>query len=156
MSAVDPVALLDAPLLARLRAGYCPEAMVAANVAATERAAPELAAFGHALDDAFYGAAAREVLLPRERELALVSVLVQAGSALSLAVHLYWALMEGVEPAALRRVIGLAACYAGFARLSFGLFTFERLACCLHQLPEHESSSERVLGALITELGRPT
>jgi alkylhydroperoxidase/carboxymuconolactone decarboxylase family protein YurZ len=125
----DLQSLLGVEQLQALRGDYDAEAMVAANVQAVSALVPQFASWNQAVGETFYGP--RSPLAPAERERCLVTLLIQQGSPVPLAIHMYWALMEGVEVDELVQIVGLTACYAGMPRLAFGLQTLQRLLLVL-------------------------
>ena len=120
MAASDFTHILDEEDLARLRAQFDAAALIRANVEMMARAYPPLEAWGEATAQVFYGTSP---LSARDRELSLISILVLNASELSLAYHIYWALMEGVTSAEICQVMGLAGCYAGMPVMVRGLTT---------------------------------
>lgn len=106
--------------IAHLRQAFDGKALIEANVVAMEAAYAPLKAWGEATSAVFYG---DEPLAPRERELCLIVLLSVNAPEISLADHIYWALMEGATPAAICQALSLAGCYAGMPAMTRGMMT---------------------------------
>jgi alkylhydroperoxidase/carboxymuconolactone decarboxylase family protein YurZ len=57
-------------------------------------------------------------LRPADRERCLLAILGMSGAPVSLGIHVYWALMEGVTVEEICHIQTLSACYAGVPALS--------------------------------------
>lgn len=111
--------------LGALRQGYDRASMTSAMVTAIEGRYPPLAAWNREIERLFY----REdsPLAPRDRERCLIALLAQSGPPLSLAVHLYWGLMEGMCADEICHTLTLTACYGGVPRLAEAFPALERV-----------------------------
>jgi len=83
----------------------------------------------------------------------LIAVLTNTGPQLSLAIHVYWGLMEGLTVDEICHTAGLAASYGGVPRLALSLPVIDRVLSQLEQLDGH-LGSERVLQVLLGSFGR--
>jgi alkylhydroperoxidase/carboxymuconolactone decarboxylase family protein YurZ len=147
----DPRMLLDEERLRRLRAAYDSKAMSAANVAAFAQVHPALHPWIEETAATFFERPSS--LSPRDRERCIVALLAYTGPPLSLAVHIYWALMEGVSVDEVCHTIGLVACYGGLPKCAQGLLVAERLATLLRDVAElQHPDAAQVVAALIREL----
>jgi alkylhydroperoxidase/carboxymuconolactone decarboxylase family protein YurZ len=149
----DLTTLLPEATLARLRAGYSHDAMVAANLAAVERVAPQLASWNAAIAAPFYDTKA--ILKPIDRERCLIALIATSGPPISLAMHVYWGLMEGLGVEEILHILALTGCYGGLPRTMFGIETMHRTlrALAAVDLEEHTDSPAAVR-ALLAELAR--
>lgn len=145
----DLTQLLGDRPLARLRQAYSPEVMRTAMLRAIGEGYPPLHTWNEAIAKTFYDTA--EPLSAANRERCLIALLTQTGPQLSLAIHVYWGLMEGLSAAEVCHIVGLAACYGGVPRLALGLPVVERTLQILSSLPDESVDSQSVLLALLAE-----
>ena len=68
----------------------------------------------------------------RERELCLITLLSAQAMGLELAVHIYWGLMEGLDPSQIAALVTLVGVYAGLDRFNaaLGVMTSTMRALC--------------------------
>lgn len=125
--------IVTEPTLRALRTAYSPEAMLAANLAAVSRVAPQLAAWNDAIAATFYGPTSP--LTPRERERCLITLITTTGPGVCLAMHVYWGLMEGIGIDEMIFLVGLAGCYGGLPKATFGIDVMHRVLVALSTLP---------------------
>jgi alkylhydroperoxidase/carboxymuconolactone decarboxylase family protein YurZ len=144
------VALTQGQLEA-LRNAYDAGAMRNAMLAAISNSYPALDNWNRAIDATFYQS--DRPLAPRDRERCLIAILSLGSPPLSLAIHVYWGLMEGLGVDELRHVVALAACYGGVPRLAHGLPIVDRVVALLTRCVDRGTvSSAAVLFALLEEL----
>ena len=88
-------------------------------------------------------------LSPREREIALIAILSSQRAKLELAIHIYWGLMENLDPPHLAALLMASGMYAGISVQSSGL---DVMQATMQALEDHyrESSTEHE-GALDIE-----
>lgn len=145
----DVTQMLTSEEIDRLRRAFDGAGLVKANVVAMEAAYAPLRAWGEAAS-MFYDDGP---LTARERELCLIVLLSVNAPEISLADHVYWALMEGATPAAICQAVGLAGCYAGMPALTRGMMTTIKVFNVLKRMaaaPDH--GAERVFAELMREL----
>lgn len=133
--------------LAALRAGYSHEAMLAANLAAIQRVAPQLATWNDSIGATFYGASSP--LAPRERERCLIALITNIGPGVCLAMHVYWGLMEGIDVDEMVHLVALAGCYGGLPRATFGMQVIHRTLIALSSLPSAHNTPNDAVGAIV-------
>jgi alkylhydroperoxidase/carboxymuconolactone decarboxylase family protein YurZ len=76
-------------------------------------------------------------LAQRDREIALIMLLaMRTGSTVQFAVHVYWGLMVGLEPAELGELLLLGGAYGGLDSYTSGLGTLSRTLGTLKQLAQ--------------------
>jgi alkylhydroperoxidase/carboxymuconolactone decarboxylase family protein YurZ len=121
----------DATLKA-MRASYSHDAMLAANLAAIGRVAPQLSSWNRSIAATFYGPTSP--LAPRERERCLIAIITNIGPGVCLAMHVYWGLMEGIDIDEMIHVVGLAGCYGGLPRATFGMEVIHHVLNALSRL----------------------
>jgi alkylhydroperoxidase/carboxymuconolactone decarboxylase family protein YurZ len=133
VSTVDLSALVSTDTLQRFKESYSPAFMLAASRAAV--AAPHPAASG--LVEWVMGYLYDGVhLKPVDRERTLIAVLASqsTSSSFTLAVHLYWGLMEGLPVAEIADTLCLSATYTGLPHYAAGLTTFQKTLQVLSSL----------------------
>jgi alkylhydroperoxidase/carboxymuconolactone decarboxylase family protein YurZ len=139
--------------LQQLRAAYDPSVMRAAMLETIVRSYPPLDEWNRAIASTFYGETSP--ISARDRERCLIALLTQSGAELSLAIHVYWGLMEGMPVAEVAHTIGLAASYSGVPRLAFGLPLLERVLTRLAAVdPANGYGSARILRILLDSFTR--
>jgi alkylhydroperoxidase/carboxymuconolactone decarboxylase family protein YurZ len=95
----------------------------------------------------------RSVLDPCDRERCIIALLTVNGLASSLAIHIYWGLMEGMTIAEVCETIGLVGAYAGVPRVAFGLTVLQRVLGILGtSLENSRSRSDVIVSTFIAEL----
>jgi alkylhydroperoxidase/carboxymuconolactone decarboxylase family protein YurZ len=138
------------PALGSLRQAYDPKAMSAANVVALSAAFPALKAWAEATSATFFedpGA-----LAPKDRERCIVTLLAYDGPGMSLAVHVYWGLMEGLSPLEVCQAVSLAGCYGGLPSCARGLLVTQRVMLLLSRCVEAGTCTpHQILDAIIRE-----
>jgi len=144
----DLGAILEAERLGALRAAYDHDAMIGANVRAVARMVPRLGAWNEEIGRTFYGRSGP--LAPADRERCLIALIGSTGPALPLAVHMYWALMEGVGVEEIVQIVGLAACYGGLRQLALGLEVLDRMLRLMNEMAaKSRRDPDAVLEALL-------
>jgi alkylhydroperoxidase/carboxymuconolactone decarboxylase family protein YurZ len=118
-----------------------------------------------AIYDAFYNGlvddnaqppAPREALSVQDRERCIVALLASQGGGLTLALHAYIALMEGVEPGEIANIILLAGIYTGVNRFAIGLLQAKSVLVLLaRQVRASKPVNPMALWATIAEAFRP-
>lgn len=111
--------------LARLRAQYSAEYLLAVSRNSVEAPHPPAAGFAQWVVGYLYDA---RHLKPADRERTLVALLASQSAApsLMLSIHLYWGLMEGLGVVELADVLALSGAYTGLPRYTAGLITLRR------------------------------
>lgn len=111
-SPIPPLdALLPPAALARLRAGYDEAAMLHGADMAVKYPYPPAGPWTDPPGDMFYRT---KPLLPhKKREMVLLATLTGQRAYSELAVHVYWGLMEGLEPDEIANVLLLTSMYTG-------------------------------------------
>ncbi len=146
-------ALTDAQLDA-LRAHYDAALMFAASRAAIAVPHPPSAGYVNWIIDNLYSP---ERMAPRDRERTLVALLASQTLAPSrlLAVHLYWALMEGLPLPELCDTLSLAGVYTGLPHFTAALSTLRTTVDALTELlakPGVTPDTRAVVAALSAKL----
>lgn len=91
-----------------------------------------------------------EPLSHRDRERCLIAVLAGRQEALTLGVHIYWGLMEGLSPEEVSQTLVLAGAYQGIPVYATGLLVLEKTTAMLKGLAaESAVDSVSVLQAFI-------
>jgi alkylhydroperoxidase/carboxymuconolactone decarboxylase family protein YurZ len=148
----ESTATLDENILLRFRSAFDPNRMSSANVAALARAHPKMRAWAEETTATFFGPTS--VLSARDRERCIIALLVGTGTPLSLAVHIYWGLMEGITLEEVRETIALVVCYAGLPRCAQGLLVLDRVSRVLVDAAEvNMVAPEDVLQTLVEAFG---
>jgi alkylhydroperoxidase/carboxymuconolactone decarboxylase family protein YurZ len=133
--------------LAQLRAAYDRKVMNAAMLEAIAEGYPALLEWNQAIGSTFY--ASQQPLAAKDRERCMIALLTQSGPPMSLAIHVYWGLMEGLSVEEICHVAALAACYAGVSRLAVALPVIDRTLGVLAQVLEGQLQSTAVLRVLV-------
>lgn len=150
MTSKDSTHILEDDELQRLRSAFDAGALLRANVELMGEAYAPLRAWGEATSAVFYSP---DPLAARERELCLIVILAMNAPEISLAYHVYWALMEGVTPAEICQALGLAGCYAGMPVMVRGITTARRVFTALKRIAAgSEHGSAHVFEQLLREL----
>jgi alkylhydroperoxidase/carboxymuconolactone decarboxylase family protein YurZ len=137
----------DDEMIRELRAAFDPRVMAAVNVGAFVERMPPLAAWARVTSDTFFDN--DFAMAAKDRERCIVALLAYTGPPLSLAVHVYWALMEGVSPEEVCAAVSLAGCYGGLPKAAQGLLVLEATAALLHDV---SASQDRGPGAVLSAL----
>ena len=146
----DISSILAPDKLAALRAAYDHDAMIAAEVEAISIVAPQLAGWNQQIGRTFFNTGGS--LAPIQRERCLISIIAITGPPVSLCLHIYWGLMEGLSVRDLVDVIGLVGCYGGLPRAAFALETTSRVVAALNKVPANaDLSAASVVAFLIRE-----
>ena len=130
--------ILSSSQLSALRAAYDPEAMRAAMIRTIAEPYPPLGPWNEAIAATFYDAASPLKAVDRER--CLLAILSSANVPTSLAIHVYWGLMEGLSVEEICHIQTLAACYSGVPSLSRSLPALHET---LHVLAKISETTER-------------
>ncbi len=120
--------MIEPAQLDKLRQAYDPALAVGAAKAALAQADPDGAAYLGAFIEEMYKP---EPLAPRDRERCMVVMLAARQESFTLAVHLYWGLMEGLELPEIRQTLVLAGGFTGISTYSMGLATLKKTAAAL-------------------------
>lgn len=144
--------MLSASKLDLLRSKYEPAFMVKSNVEAIAAIAPRYVGWNEAVGATFYAPDAP--VKPIDRERCLIALLTISGPEISLALHVYWGLMEGLSVEEIAHVAALAGCYGGLPRSMFGLQTIHRTLDALARIDEGDGSPPAVFRALAAELAK--
>jgi alkylhydroperoxidase/carboxymuconolactone decarboxylase family protein YurZ len=135
--------------LAVLRAAYDPNTLLNANKAALARVYPRLLPWQTMLGSVFFQ---DSPLAPRDRELALISLLAHRSPDLALSDHIYWGLMEGVSVVEICEVVGLTGQYCGMPTYTQAVLTLFRTLTVLKRLATSaDPGTAAVHHALISE-----
>jgi alkylhydroperoxidase/carboxymuconolactone decarboxylase family protein YurZ len=93
------------------------------------------------------------VLAPPDRERCIITLLTINGIAASLAIHIYWGLMEGLTVDDVCETIGLVGVYAGIPRVAFGMTVLQRVLASLSaSLKSGKTGSDFIVSVFIAEL----
>ena len=142
--------LLDDASLDRLREGYDPTALLRANVVATEQVYPPAGPWCAGIASSFFGP--DTPLKPVDRERCLVGLLAYTGPDISLSVHIYWGLMEGLSLAEASQTVALTGCYGGLPKAYQGFAVIARTAMLLKRAASASSpGSLEILELLVKE-----
>jgi alkylhydroperoxidase/carboxymuconolactone decarboxylase family protein YurZ len=88
----------------------------------------------------------------RNRERILISTFTAQGERTALAIHVYWGLMEGIQPDEIQQIVLLSGTYNGLGRYTFGMLTvldtFNKLAEWAHSIdePTEKAITDKLLG----------
>ena len=121
-----------------LRGGYNGVLMREATRKALNDAYPGGAGFINGLlDDLYQG----EGLSHLDRERCLIAVLAGRGEALTLGIHIYWGLMEGMSPDEVSHTLLLAGAYQGVPVYATGLLVLRKASAMLKGLAAEGSDA---------------
>lgn len=140
---------LSAEELATLRANYAAAVMIGASGATLVSRFPPAQAY---VSGVLSNYTATDGLAPRDRERCLIALLSLHSSAMGLAVHIYWGLMEGLEPTEVGHTLLLTAAYNGVDVLANGIMRLQKTLGVLRAqvaLGADACKSPAVLGALL-------
>jgi alkylhydroperoxidase/carboxymuconolactone decarboxylase family protein YurZ len=147
--------ILSDEVLSILRRGYDARRMSAANVTAISAAYPGLRSWAAETSATFFDR--QNAIAPRDRERCIVALLAYDGPPLSLAVHIYWGLMEGLSVDEVCETVALTGCYGGLPKCARGLLVLDRVVKLLRRLSEASPPpAEAVLDALVQEFRNST
>lgn len=146
----DLATALDEATLTALRAQYKPDFMLAASRGAVVGPHPAAAGYVHWVVDYLYDG---KRLKAADRERCLVALLAAktTDSSFTLAVHLYWGMMEGLSVDELADVLALTGAYHGMPHYAMGQVTFRKTLDALRGLFERAPAAcdpAAVIGAL--------
>lgn len=142
--------LLSDEQLARLRNAYDPAVLLGANLTATQQIYPLIAPWCSGLAATFFEN--DSPLAARDRERCLIALLAHVGPPMSLAVHVYWGLMEGLSLSEAAHTVALTGCYGGLPKAYQGFSVVSRVARLLRQaVAEASMGSDAVLTRLVDE-----
>ncbi|MEZ4474520.1 MAG: hypothetical protein R3F60_27770 [bacterium] len=150
MTAPDMTGYLADEEIGRLRMGYDRGVMLAASQGSVGDTSPAAALVGF-LGTAVYDA---DAMAPADRERCILALLATRPHALTLGVHVYWGLAEGLSLRDIYQVLVLAAGYAGVDAFAVPAFLLRgRILPLLKGLAaEGAPSTPQVLQALIGAL----
>lgn len=95
----------------------------------------------------------RSSLAPQDRERCVIALLTVNGIAASLAIHIYWGLMEGLEIDDVCQTISLVGLYAGMPRVAFGMTVMQHVLRILDgSLTRGSVRSDAIVATFIAEL----
>jgi alkylhydroperoxidase/carboxymuconolactone decarboxylase family protein YurZ len=96
----------------------------------------------------------RSHLAPRDRERCIIALLIAGGGLqISLAIHIYWGLMEGLSIDDVCQTIGIVGAYGGMQRAAFGMAILQRVLALLdNTVTNGELGSTAIVGRFITDL----
>lgn len=139
--------------LRTLRAAYDSQRMAAANVTAIATTYPPLAAWAQETSATFFERPS--VISAKDRERCIIALLTQVGPALSLSVHVYWGLMEGLSLDDVCQTVALVGCYGGLPKAAGGLLAVQRVCevladCAHHSAPDPAFVLNRLIRGFAT------
>jgi len=144
--------ILDDDAIARLRAAYAPDFMLSSGRASVANAFPPAAGYVHWVIDHLYDPA---TMPPKERERCLIALLAQSDpGSFTLAIHVYWGMMEGLTVSDVLTTLALVGAYAGMQRYATGQSTTRRTLKTLAKLlaaPDASLAPGGIVVALIAE-----
>ncbi|MBU0506138.1 MAG: carboxymuconolactone decarboxylase family protein [bacterium] len=114
-----------------LREGYDRDVMNAIIKQAITEPYPKAKGWTNFVMDDLYG---NDMLSPKEREIAVMSHLAARGEFPTLAVHIYWGLMEGLEPEDIANILVIAGNYSGISNYIQGIKTMQKTLNMLKDL----------------------
>ena len=142
--------LLSSEALRKLRSSYDAGVMSEAMASTVARPYSPLSPWNDGIAHTFYAASSPLASVDRER--CLIALLTCTGPDLSLAVHVYWGLMEGLSIDEVCHTIGLAASYAGVPRLAYAFPVVSRLFELLERTTQGSKADAReILRAVLEE-----
>lgn len=96
----------------------------------------------------------RSTMPARDRERCIIVLLtINGGLPMSLAIHIYWALMEGLSIDDVCQTIALIGAYGGVQRVAFGMTTLQKMLGVLrNSVQAGNTSSAAIVETFITEL----
>lgn len=86
------------------------------------------------------------------RELILVALLTSRKQPGTMAVHMYWALMEGATPEAIAHTIMLTGCYTGIDTYTIGIRTLHKLLTQLSKLSDEGTTDTAAIMRHLVQL----
>lgn len=135
--------------LARVRAAYSSQSLLAANAGAFAEVYPRFAPWGETIGQLCYQTSP---LPARDRELALITLLAHQSPGLSMSNHIYWGLMEGLTVVEVCEVIALVGCYCGLPTYTRSVLTLKRTLQTLKKIASEDNrTSTHVLSTLVAE-----
>jgi alkylhydroperoxidase/carboxymuconolactone decarboxylase family protein YurZ len=141
--------ILSEAELAALRAAYDPTTLLNANKSALARVYPRLLPWQTMVGSVFFQ---DSPLAPRDRELALITLLAHRSPDVALSDHIYWGLMEGVSVLEVCEVVGLTGQYCGMPTYTQAILTVFRTLTVLKRLATSaDPGTAAVHDALIRE-----
>lgn len=148
-----PTMMLTQEHIAVLRDGYQAETMKAASKGAVVNRHSVGGAYVVPFVDILYN---EDLMSGKDRERCLIALLSTNGDVMTLSVHIYWGLMEGLSLEGIAQTLMLAGGYTGIATYVKGLMTMEKACASLAALIDEDpsaNSSTDVLKHLIATLG---
>jgi len=137
--------MLEEKDLDEFRAAFDPESLAAANVDAFSTVYPPLSKWAQVTSDTFFD----DAMDARDRERCIIALLAQSGPPLSLAVHIYWGLMEGLTTESVCQAVALAGCYGGLPRAAQAMLVLQSV---LQMLVDYPASDTRDATQVFTHL----
>ncbi|MCB9548271.1 MAG: hypothetical protein H6706_20830 [Myxococcales bacterium] len=145
----DMTTFLSAAEVDRLRAGYDAAVMLAGSQAAVNQHYAGAAPLASFLGKSVYDPA---VMAPTDRERCILTLLATKPHALTLGVHVYWGLAEGLSLRDVYQVFMVAAGYAGVDAYAVPAFLLQRrILPLLKHLAEADTPDTRVVLAALVE-----
>jgi len=137
--------------LAELRSAYDRAAMLLAASSPCAVLYPPLDPWMRETGSTIYD---RSHLAPRDRERCIIALLIAGGGLqTSVAIHIYWGLMEGLSVDDVCQTIGIVGAYGGMQRVAFGLATLQRVLDMLNgSVTSGELASTVVVARFMAEL----
>lgn len=75
-------------------------------------------------------------LAAKERELCLITLMSAQHLGMELGVHVYWGIMEGLEPKEIAALMTLVGVYAGLSRFEAALTAMQKTVRAMHSVAE--------------------
>ena len=133
--------------LTALRSGYNRNFMLNLGKKFLTQPYPPAVPWANFVMDHLYG---DEILSADKRELILTALLVASKQPGTMAIHMYWALMEGNTPEELGHLITLVGTYTGIDNYTIGIRTFHSVMETLQGFAANEIwDSEFILKQLL-------
>jgi alkylhydroperoxidase/carboxymuconolactone decarboxylase family protein YurZ len=140
--------LLSDEKLRALREGYDARATGTATSSPFAEVYPPLHLWVSQTAATFFGP--ESTLVPRDRERCVIALLAASGVTMSLAIHIYWGLMEGLSVDEICQTIALSGVYGGVQRVAEGFLVLQRALECLSSAVDLGSvGSQVVLTAIV-------
>ncbi|MSP62260.1 MAG: hypothetical protein EXR72_18405 [Myxococcales bacterium] len=141
--------ILTVDALKTLRGGFQEPRMIEATGTALTTLFPKSAVIVDSILQEYQGG---DDLAPRDRERCIITMLATQDAGLTLAVHMYWGLMEGLDPLEIANTLLLMGAYSGIPHFAHGALILRDLLTELAALAEQGGEavkSPSVLKALM-------
>lgn len=90
----------------------------------------------------------------RERELCLITLMSAQHLGMELGVHIYWGIMEGLEPREIAALMTLVGVYAGLSRFEAALSVMMKAVQAMHEAAEcNQTDVLGVINQMLTAFG---